>query len=253
MARLDGKVVLISGAARGMGAAHARRFVSEGARVVLGDVLREDAAGLAAELGPAAIDVPLDVADYAAWEAAVAAARETFGRLDALVNNAGIAASAPVDEYPLEGWDRIIAVNLTGTFYGIRASVPALRASGGGSIVNISSVAGLKGMRNIAAYTASKFGVRGLTKTAALDLGPDAIRVNSVHPGLVRTPIIDGVDDSQTHVALKRVGEPEEVSDLVLFLVSDESRYCTGAEFVIDGGETAGIADYVGRRTPVAP
>lgn len=250
MGRLDGKVVLISGGARGMGASHARRMSAEGAKVVIADVLVDEGQTLASDIGDAAVFAPLDVADYAQWETAVATAEARFGRLDALINNAGISASSPIDKYPLDAWDRIISINLTGVFYGIRSVVPAMRRAGSGSIINISSVAGLKGIRNVAGYSAAKFGVRGLTKTAALDLGADRIRVNSVHPGLIRTPMIDGIDDSQKHVALGRVAEPSEVSDMMVFLASDESSFCTGAEFVIDGGETAGLASYVAREKP---
>lgn len=250
MGRLDGKVALITGAARGMGASHARRLAEEGARVVIADVLTEPGVALAAELGDAAVFADLDVTDHAQWEQTIRTAEERFGRLDVLINNAGISGSAPIDQYPLDAWDRIIAVNLTSVFYGIRTAVPAMRRAGAGSIINVSSVAGLKGIRNVAGYSAAKSGVRGLTKTAALDLGADRIRVNSVHPGLVRTPMIDGIDDQQEHVALGRVAEPREVSDLMVFLASDESSYCTGAEFVIDGGEMAGMASYVARENP---
>lgn len=245
MARVSGKVALISGGARGMGASHARLLVQEGAKVVIGDLLDEDGAALAAELGDDnARYVHLDVTDYAQWEAAVAAATEAFGRLDVVVNNAGIANFGPIEDYTIEAWQKILDINLTGVFYGIKAAIPALKESGKGSIINISSTAGLQGYEALPGYNAAKFGVRGLTKNAALDLGRYNIRVNSVHPGVIRTPMTEELDTPQNHVALHRVGEPIELSNLVLFLASDESSFSTGAEFIADGGETAGLAHY---------
>ncbi|WP_438853864.1 glucose 1-dehydrogenase [Agromyces sp. M3QZ16-3] len=245
MARVSGKVALISGGARGMGASHARLLVQEGAKVVIGDLLDDEGAALAAELGEAnARYVHLDVTDYAQWEAAVQVATEAFGRLDVVVNNAGIANFGPIEDYTLEAWDTILKINLTGVFYGIKAAIPALKESGAGSIINISSTAGLQGYEALPGYNAAKFGVRGLTKNAALDLGRYNIRVNSVHPGVIRTPMTESLDTPQNHVALHRVGEPIELSNLILFLASDESSFSTGAEFVADGGETAGLAHY---------
>ncbi|MET7899776.1 glucose 1-dehydrogenase [Streptomyces mirabilis] len=239
--RVRGKVALVSGAARGMGAAHVRRLVEEGARVVVADLLDKEGEALVAELGDAARYVHLDVTDYDAWQAAVHTAVETFGGLDVLVNNAGIAHGAPIEDYSFDAWHSILAVNLTGTFYGIKAAIVPLRTGGRGSIVNISSTAGMKAYGNMAGYTASKFGVRGLTKAAALDLGRYGIRVNSVHPGVIRTPMTEGVT-VQDHLALGRLGEPEELAEVVVFLASDESSFATGTEFVFDGGETAGQA-----------
>lgn len=227
-----------------MGASHARLLVEEGAKVVIGDILDADGEALAAELGDAVRYVHLDVTDYAQWEAAVATAVDAFGRLDIVVNNAGIANFAPIEDYTLEAWDQIIAINLTGVFYGIKSAVPALKESGAGSIINISSTAGLQGYEALPGYNAAKFGVRGLSKNAALDLGKYNIRVNSVHPGVIRTPMTDSLDTPQNHVALHRVGEPIELSNLILFLASDESSFSTGAEFVADGGETAGLSHY---------
>jgi 3alpha(or 20beta)-hydroxysteroid dehydrogenase len=244
MGRVSGKVALISGAARGMGASHARRLVEEGAQVVIGDLLDEPGEALAAELGDAARYVHLDVTQYADWEKAVATAVDTFGRLDILINNAGIANIAPIDEFTLEQWAKIIDINLNGVFYGIKAAIPALKESGAASVINVSSTAGLQGFEALPGYNAAKFGVRGLTKNAALDLGRYNIRVNSVHPGNIRTPMTDGLDVKQSHVALHRIGEPIELSNLVLFLASDESSFSTGAEFIADGGETAGLAHY---------
>ena len=244
MARVAGKVALISGGARGMGASHARLLVDEGAKVVIGDLLDDEGEALAAELGDAVRYVHLDVTRYEDWQNAVEVALKEFGRLDVLVNNAGIANFGPIEEYTLDQWDTIIAINLTGVFYGIKAAIEPLKKSGKGSIINISSTAGIQGYEALPGYNAAKFGVRGLTKNAALDLGRYNIRVNSVHPGVIRTPMTDSLDTPQNHVALHRVGEPIELSQLVLFLASDESSFSTGAEFIADGGETAGRAHY---------
>jgi len=241
MARVSGKVALISGGARGMGAAHARKLIDEGAKVVIGDLLDEVGAATAAELGENARFVHLDVTKPEDWDAAVAVAVSEFGGLDVLVNNAGIVNFAPIEEYTLEQWNLIIAINLTGTFNGIKAAIPALKASGTGSIINISSTAGLKGVAGIPGYTAAKFAVRGLTKEVAIDLGRYNIRANSIHPGNIRTPMTDGLEVDQSLVPLGRMGLAEELSNMVLFLASDESSFSTGAEFVADGGETAGI------------
>ncbi|TFC80555.1 glucose 1-dehydrogenase [Cryobacterium sp. TMS1-20-1] len=242
MNRMTGRVALITGAARGMGASHARLLVDEGAQVVVADVLDADGEALAAELGDDAIYVHLDVTDEANWAEAVRAALDHFGRLDVLVNNAGVNHVASVAEHTLEHWNRVIAINLTGAFLGIRAASDALIASGSGSIVNISSIGGLQGFAMQAAYISSKFGVRGLTKTVALELGAHNVRCNSVHPGFIHTPMTEGADDTQAHVAMKRAGDPIEVSRAVLFLAGADSSFSTGAEFVVDGGETAGLA-----------
>jgi 3alpha(or 20beta)-hydroxysteroid dehydrogenase len=241
MARVSGKVALISGGARGMGAAHARRLVEEGAQVVIGDLLDEVGAATAAEIGENARYVHLDVTKPEDWDAAVATAIAEFGRLDILINNAGIANFAPIEDYTLEQWNLIIAINLTGTFNGIKAAIPALKESGKGSIINISSTAGIKGVAALPGYTAAKFAVRGLTKEIAIDLGQYNIRANSVHPGNIRTPMTDGLEVDQSLVPLGRIGEVSELSNLILFLASDESSFSTGAEFIADGGETAGI------------
>lgn len=246
MGRVDGKVVLISGGARGMGASHATALLEEGARVVIADVLEDEGRALSQKLGDRALFVPLDVTVVAQWERAVRAAVEHFGGLDVLVNNAGIVHFAPIDELDVDSWHRVMSINLSGTFYGIRSAVSALKLRGQGSIINISSSAGLMGYESLPAYTASKFGIRGLTKAAALDLGRYGIRVNSVHPGMVRTPMLGDIDPMQSHVALHRIGRASEISDVVVFLASDESSFATGAEFVIDGGETAGLAHFDG-------
>jgi 3alpha(or 20beta)-hydroxysteroid dehydrogenase len=242
MGRVSGKVGIVSGAARGMGAAMAKRLVEEGAQVVLGDVLDEEGAATAVALGDNARFVHLDVTKPDEWDAAVALAVSEFGRLDILVNNAGIMNHAPIDEYTLEQWNTVLAINLTGPFNGTKAAIPALKESGSGSIINISSTAGLKGVGSFPGYTTAKFGIRGLTKATAVDLGRYNIRANSVHPGNVKTPMTDGHDIDQSGVPLGRLGEAVELANIVLFLASDESSFSTGAEFLADGGEMAGTA-----------
>lgn len=239
--RLAGKVALVSGGARGMGEAFARAMVAQGAQVMIGDLLDAEGQALADELGAAAAYVHLDVTDRSQWAAAVAATLDRFGSLSVLVNNAGIADFAPIGSYTYEQWDRMIAVNLTGVFNGITASVDALVTSAPSSIINISSTAGLQGYSALPGYNAAKFGVRGLTKSVALDLGHRNVRCNSVHPGAVATPMTAGLATAQKHVALKRIGQPHELAALVVFLASDESSYSTGAEFLADGGELAGL------------
>ncbi|TMR42165.1 glucose 1-dehydrogenase [Actinomadura geliboluensis] len=236
MGRVDGKVALVSGGARGIGAAAARALVAEGARVVIGDILDEKGRAVAAELGEACRYVHLDVTSPEDWTAAVAAAVGEFGRLNVLFNNAGIANGAAITRFSLEKWQKIIDVNLTGPFLGIRAAADALIAAGGGSIINNSSIEGLRGTSWAHGYVASKWGLRGLTKSVAVELAPHGVRVNSLHPGLIRTPITEGIPDDMVPIPLGRPGQPEDVASFVVFLASDESSYATGAEFVIDGG-----------------
>jgi 3alpha(or 20beta)-hydroxysteroid dehydrogenase len=243
MHRLDGKVALVSGAARGIGAAVAEALAHNGAKVVIGDLLDEDGRARAEQIGSSATYVHLDVTNPDDWSAAVATAVERYGKLDVLVNNAGIAQAAPIDQYPRADWDRILAVNLTGAFNGIQAAVPAMKNAGGGSIVDISSILGLIAAPASAGYVATKFGLRGLTKAAAVDLGKYGIRVNSVHPGFIATPMTAAVPPDTSVVALGRPGAPEDVAKLVVFLASDDSSFSTGAEFVVDGGETAAEAN----------
>lgn len=242
---LEGKVALISGGARGMGAAEAELFVSEGARVVIGDVLDEEGQKTADALGDSALYVPLDVTREADWQRAVARAESHFGRLDVLVNNAGILRFGLLEDTTLEEYELVIRINQIGVFLGMKSAAPAMRRAGAGSIVNISSLAGMKGIGGAVAYTASKFAVRGMTKTAAIELGPAGIRVNSVHPGGVDTPMTAQVGDAdpgeiEYTYPIQRIGRPDEVAQLVLWLASDKSSYSTGAEFLIDGGDCAG-------------
>jgi 3alpha(or 20beta)-hydroxysteroid dehydrogenase len=241
--RLDGKVAVITGAARGMGEHEARSFAAEGAQVVLTDVRADDVEAVASSLGDQALGLAHDVTDADAWASVVQTATDRFGGVDILVNNAGIHRLAPLVEETRADFERVLAVNLIGPFLGMQAVVDPMVARGGGSIVNISSMAGLKGLPAHSAYAASKFGVVGLTQTAAIELGPLGIRVNSVHPGPINTdmlpPAPDGEDtDRFAFLPLQRAGEPEEVAALVLFLASDESSFITGTQHRIDGGGT---------------
>jgi len=242
MGVLDGRVALVTGAGSGtgQGAAEARRFVAEGGRVILTDIADEQGAATAAELGDRALYLRHDVTREDEWEAVVGETVERFGRLDVLVNNAGVwLDKGLLDTRPCE-FRRVVEVNQVGVFLGMRAAAPAMRAAGGGSIVNISSTAGLRGTGMPHAYAASKWAVRGMTKAAAAELAPDRIRVNSVHPGFIDTPMISGGhSDLAARVPLGRLGTPEEVADLVLFLAADASGYVSGAEIAIDGAVTA--------------
>lgn len=241
MGRLTGKVALISGGARGMGAAHARALVAEDARVVLGDILDEEGTALAKEIGDNAAYVHLDVREKQQWQDAVAEAVQRFGALNVLVNNAGIVNGNLLVDFELSEWQKIIDINLTGTFLGMQTATPAMIEAGGGSVINISSVEGMRGSPGLHGYTATKFAVRGLTKSTALELAQYGIRVNSIHPGLIRTPMTDGIPEDFLQIPLGRAADPSEVSALVTYLASDESSYSTGAEFIIDGGLTVGV------------
>jgi len=241
--RLEGKVAIITGAARGQGAVEARLFVEEGAKVVVADVLDAEAEAVAKELGDAAVFVHLDVSQPDQWQAAVATAEETFGKVDVLVNNAGILHFSAIENMAVEDYMRVVSVNQLGTFLGMQSVIAPMRRAGGGSIVNISSIEGILAMGGTIAYASTKFAIRGMTKVAALELGRDGIRVNSVHPGTIRTPMTDPMGDITPIgkiIPLRRVGESEDVASVVLFLASDDAGYCSGAEFVVDGGVLAG-------------
>lgn len=248
MRGLDGKVVLVTGAARGMGRASATRFVEEGARVVCGDVLDDEGKQLADELGDAAVYVHLDVTNEDDWAAAIETTEREFERLDVLVNNAGILSFGTIADMPMDDYRRLVEVNQVGVFLGMKHAVPALeRAGAGANIVNVSSVEGLGGGAFLTGYTATKFAVRGMTKAAAWELGGQGVRVNSIHPGAIRTPMVTGQpgfgEEGERFIAsktaLKRFGEPEEVAALVAFLASDDASYITGAEVSVDGGVSA--------------
>ena len=236
MGRVDDKVAIITGGAQGMGAADARLLVAEGAKVVIGDILDEKGEALAAELGAAARYVHLDVSDEEQWQAAVDTAVKEFGKVDVLVNNAGIVQVGPLKSLDVEKWNRVLAVNLTGAMLGIKAVLGPMKEAGGGSIINVSSIEGMRGASWVHSYVASKWGLRGLTKSAALELASDNIRVNSLHPGFIRTPMTKHFPDDMVSAPLGRPGRPEEVATFVVFLASDESSFATGAEFVMDGG-----------------
>jgi len=247
--RLENKVALISGGARGMGAVEAKMFVQEGAKVVIGDVLDEDGKQTEAEINEAGgecVFVHLDVTDETAWQDAVAAAVDRFGKLDILVNNAGIARINNVEDTTSDEWDLVMDINAKGVFLGTKAAIPEIRKAGGGSIVNISSIAGLTGGRT-SSYAASKGAVRLLTKSSAIQYAGEGIRCNSVHPGVIETPMTtpmilntqEGRDLNASRHPLGRVGQPEDIAYGVLFLASDESSFMTGSELVIDGGLTA--------------
>lgn len=240
MTELDGRVALVSGGARGLGAAYVRALHERGASVVVGDLLDDEGAALADELGERARFVHLDVTSEDDWAAAVEVA-VGLGGVDMLVNNAGIANAGRIERYGREKWDAVIAVNLTGTYLGVRAVVPVMKAAGKGSIVNISSVEGMRGDAALHGYVASKFGVRGLTKSLAVELGADGIRVNSVHPGFVLTPMTERLDVTLQRIPLGRPAVPADVVGAVLFLAGDASAYVTGTELVVDGGMIAGV------------
>ena len=236
MGRVDGKVVLISGGAQGMGASHAQMLVAEGAKVVIGDILDDKGQALADELGESARYVHLDVTQADQWDAAVAVANSEFGSLTGLVNNAGIVALGKIGKFDMVKWQNVIDVNLTGTFLGMQASVDSMKAAGNGSIINVSSIEGLRGAPMVHPYVASKWAVRGLSKSAAIELGKFNIRVNSIHPGFIRTPMTKHFPEDMVTTPLGRPGQSPEVSTFVIFLISDESSYATGSEFVMDGG-----------------
>jgi len=247
--RLEGKVALISGGARGMGAEEAKLFAREGAKVVIGDILEAEGKQTEAEvneIGGDCLFVRLDVTNEADWEAAVGAAVARFGKLDILVNNAGIFRGAKVEDTSAEEWDQVMDINAKGVFLGTKVAIPEMRKAGGGSIVNISSVAGLVGNPFISAYNASKGAVRIFTKSTAVQYAKEGIRANSVHPGVIETPMTQDVvnepDFKEFRLSanpISRLGQPADIAYGVLYLASDEASFVTGSELVIDGGWTA--------------
>lgn len=243
MGKLDGKVAIITGAAQGMGAAHAKLFVKEGAKVVITDVKEAEGTQLAQELGDAAIFIQHDVSSATDWQKVVDRTKATFGRIDILVNNAGITFAKGLQDISEEDYIKIFKINQLGTFLGVKTVAKEMVAQHAGSIVNISSLNGLVG--GAVGYTDTKFAVRGMTKAAALELAPSGVRVNSVHPGVIETPMIsqpgteEAVKQFAKAIPLRRIAKPEEVSKLVLFVASDDASYATGSEFVVDGGMSA--------------
>ncbi len=243
MKRLEGKVAIVTGAAQGMGASHVKRFVEEGAKVVFTDINEELGSKLEKDLGENAKFVKQDVTNESDWQNVVKQTEEAFGTIDILVNNAGISVNRPLLEMTEDEYRKIVDINQVSVFLGTKAVVPSMTKAGKGSIINISSMNGLVG--GAVGYTDTKFAVRGITKATALQLGHLNIRVNSVHPGVIETPMVTQGDSVEVikefskHIPIKRVAKPEEVTNLVLYLASDESSYSTGSEFVIDGGLTA--------------
>lgn len=243
--RLADRVAIVTGGANGLGEAIVRRFVEEGASVVIADIDDERGTALAGELGDRTRFVSLDVGDEQQWDAAIAATLDAFGHLDIGVNNGGIVLHASLEDTTLADYERIVRVNQIGTFLGMRAMARAMKRSGGGSIINTSSIRGLLGATGLLAYSATKFAVRGMTKAAALELGEFGIRVNSIHPGAVATRLIgdatpEEVDGYFASQPVPRIARPREIANMALFLASDESSYSTGSEFVCDGGVSAG-------------
>jgi len=241
--RLDGKVAIVTGGARGQGEAEVRLFAAEGAKVVVSDVLVDAGRALAAELGDGVVFTRHDVSSEEEWANAVALAEERFGRLDVLVNNAGIAHTAPIAQHSVADFERIQSVNTVGVFLGIRSVIDPMVRAGGGSIINISSGAGLRATKYMIAYAASKYAVTGMTASAAMELARHRIRVNSVHPGVIETPMLEintpEMNEAMVrHAPMRRIGQPLEIANAVLFLASDESSFMTGAHVPVDGGAT---------------
>lgn len=249
MGRLKDKVAIITGGAGGMGASHAKRFVEEGAKVVIADLASTNSENLTKLLGENVIFIETNVTKESSWESLVNKTIEKFGKVDILVNNAGISTSGLVEDTSLEEFEKVVSINQTGVFLGMKHIVPNMKKNKAGSIINISSISGLRGTKEGVSYGASKFAVTGMTKSVALEVADYGVRVNSVHPGIIRTKMTDpaGLNKETARVIqtfidkipAKRMAEPEEVTNLVLYLASEESSYSNGAEFVVDGGSTA--------------
>ncbi|SFE12508.1 3alpha(or 20beta)-hydroxysteroid dehydrogenase [Lentibacillus persicus] len=245
MGKLDGKVAVITGGSRGQGSSHVRKFVEEGAKVVFSDILVDEGKALEKELGDNAKFMKHDVTKADEWEQVIAETEAIFGPVDILVNNAGIVVTKNFDELSDEEYRKVVEINQVSVFLGMKTVLASMKKAGGGSIINVSSINGLGGAAGNAAYDSSKFAVRGMTKSAALEFAEYGIRVNSVHPGVIQTPMIEGegskelVDQMKETIPMKRTGQSEEMSKLILFLASDDSSYSTGSEFIADGGITA--------------
>lgn len=245
MKRLKGKVAIITGAAQGMGASHAKRFIEEGAKVVISDIDIEKGEKFADDLGENALFVKHDVTKEEDWKNVVSQTEKEFGPVNILINNAGTSDSTPFETSTVELYTKVFKINQLSVFLGMQAVYPSMQQTENGSIVNISSMSGIVGQVGAAAYNGTKFAVRGMTKTAALELAPLGIRVNSVHPGIIKTPLTELPEhqeilkEMEKEIPLGRVGEAKEITNLCLYLASDESTYSTGSEFVADGGYTA--------------
>lgn len=245
MGKLDGKVAVITGGARGQGASHVRTFVEEGANVVFSDILSEEGEALATELGERVRFIKHDVTKADEWKKVIEETEAVFGPVDILVNNAGVVVTKNFEDLSEEEYRKVVDINQVSIFLGMKTTLPSMKKTGNGSIINISSINGLRGSAGNAAYDSSKFAVRGITKSAALEFAEYGIRVNSVHPGVIQTPMIEVegteklVEQLVATIPMKRKGQSEEVSKLLLYLASDDSSYSTGSEFVIDGGVTA--------------
>jgi 3alpha(or 20beta)-hydroxysteroid dehydrogenase len=254
MGRLENKVAIVTGGAQGQGAAIARPYVAEGAKVVIADVAKDEGQALADELGENAHFVHHDVSDQASWTALVEDTNQRFGPVNVLANNAGLLRFGEIETMPIDELELLFRVNQLGCFLGMQAVTGTMKANGGGSIINASSVEGLAGMPYLTAYTSTKFAIRGMTKVAALELGPHGIRVNSVHPGMIETDMVKDaagghdidLSPAAKRIALRRMGQSEDIAEVVLFLACDRSSYVTGAEVAADGGATATHAFYAG-------
>lgn len=240
MGKLEGKIAIITGAASGMGYSHTKLFIEEGAKVVFTDIDENKGKVIEKEMGENSLFIKHDVANYADWEKVIKETEEKFGPVNVLVNNAGVTGPvAPINEIEIDDYRKTIEINQMSVFYGMKAAIPSMLKNDRGSIINVSSTAGIRGVPNMAPYVASKFAVTGMTKSVAADLGPHQIRVNTIHPGAIKTPMVseETLEMAKEETLLKRVADPKEVSELVAYLASDSSSFLTGEEFVVDGGK----------------